>query len=185
MLDSRFRPQRISHEHTLHLCKATPTVCTPDLKATDLHWTIGIFGNRDSCVFKPIGTLIGPPTAFPRTGLCLVVSSPGPTWGDDSSRVMSHQNANPLWLCRASGHGRDRGRELSCGLVMWTSFIHAFFKQVWSHLQQTPRVDQTCCWCGVDCSVVGIRLLPAVPLVNGRSIGSVLAGSCPSVPDIP
>ena len=43
MLDSRFRLRRISHKHTLHLCKATLTVCTPDLKASDLHWTIGIF----------------------------------------------------------------------------------------------------------------------------------------------
>ena len=61
----------------------------------------------------------------------------GPQWyrgvlagthcGDDSSRVMSHQSANPLLLCRAGGH--DRGRELSCGLVMRTSCIHALFKQ--------------------------------------------------------
>ena len=36
---------------------------------------------------------------------------------------MSHQSANP-------GHGRDRGRDLSCGIVMWTPFIHALFKQV-------------------------------------------------------
>ena len=54
----------------------------------------------------------------------------GTHWGDDSSRVMSHQSANPLWLCRVGGHGRDRGRELSCGLVMWTSFIHALFKHI-------------------------------------------------------
>ena len=52
----------------------------------------------------------------------------GTHWGDDSSKVMSHQSANPLWLCRVGGHGRDRGRELSCGHVMWTSFIHALFK---------------------------------------------------------
>ena len=25
---------------------------------------------------------------------------------------MSHQSANPLWLCRVGGHSRDRGREL-------------------------------------------------------------------------
>ena len=47
MLGSRFRLQRISKKNTLHLCKATLTVCTPDLKAPDLHWTIGIFGNPD------------------------------------------------------------------------------------------------------------------------------------------
>ena len=49
MLGSRFRPQRISHKHTLHLCFATLTVCRPDLKAPDLHWTIRIFENPDSC----------------------------------------------------------------------------------------------------------------------------------------
>ena len=43
MLDRRFRLQRMSHKHTHHLCKATLTVCTPDLKAPDLHWTIGDF----------------------------------------------------------------------------------------------------------------------------------------------
>ena len=32
MLDSRFRLQWTSHEHKLHLCKATLTVCTPDLE---------------------------------------------------------------------------------------------------------------------------------------------------------
>ena len=52
---------------------------------------------------------------------CTVGVLAGTHWGDDSSRVLSHQSANPLWLCRAGGHGRDRGRELSCGLVMWTS----------------------------------------------------------------
>ena len=49
MLDSRFRLQRISHEHTLHLCKATLAVSTPDLKAPDIQWTIAIFENPDSC----------------------------------------------------------------------------------------------------------------------------------------
>ena len=39
--------------------------------------------------------------------------------------------------------------------------------------------------CGVDYSVVGIRLLPVAPLGNCRSIGSVPPGSCPSVPDTP
>ena len=52
MLDSRFRPQRISHKHTLHLFKATLTVCTPDLKTPDLRWTRGIFGNPDSCCLQ-------------------------------------------------------------------------------------------------------------------------------------
>ena len=45
MLDSRFRLQRISFGHTLHLSRATLTVGTPDLKAPGLQWTIGIFGN--------------------------------------------------------------------------------------------------------------------------------------------
>ena len=49
MLNSRFRLQRISHEHTLHLCKATLTVCTPDLKVPDLQRTIEILGNPDLC----------------------------------------------------------------------------------------------------------------------------------------
>ena len=43
MLDEcRYRPRRISQKHTLQLCKATATlsVCAPDLKAPDLHWTI-------------------------------------------------------------------------------------------------------------------------------------------------
>ena len=48
MLDSRVRPPRTSHKHTLHLCKATLTVCRPDLKAPDLHWATRIFGNPDS-----------------------------------------------------------------------------------------------------------------------------------------
>ena len=52
MLDSRFLLQRTSHKHTLHLCKATLTVCTPDLKVPDLQWTIGIFGNPDSCCLQ-------------------------------------------------------------------------------------------------------------------------------------
>ena len=59
---------------------------------------------------------------------CTVGVLAGTRWGDDSSRMMSHQSANPLWLCCVGGHGRDRGRELSRGLVMWTSFIHALFK---------------------------------------------------------
>ena len=61
---------------------------------------------------------------------CTVGVLAGTHWGDDSSRVMSHQSANPLWLCRVGGHGRDRGRELSCGLVLWTSYLHALFKQI-------------------------------------------------------
>ena len=52
MLNGRFRLQRISHKHTLHLCKATLTVCTPDLKVLDFHWTIGIFGNPNSCCLQ-------------------------------------------------------------------------------------------------------------------------------------
>ena len=52
MLDRRFRLRRISQKHTLHLCKATLTVCTPDLQVPDLQWTIGIFGNPDSCCLQ-------------------------------------------------------------------------------------------------------------------------------------
>ena len=37
----------------------------------------------------------------------------------------------------------------------------------------------------VVCSVVGNRLLPAALLGNCTSIGSVPAGSCPAIPDIP
>ena len=48
-LRSRFRPPRISHKRTLHLCKAMPTACRPDLKVPYLHWIIGMFGNPDSC----------------------------------------------------------------------------------------------------------------------------------------
>ena len=37
---------------------------------------------------------------------------------------MSHQSANPLWLCRVGGHGRDRGHDrhvdLSCGRRSYT-----------------------------------------------------------------
>ena len=42
---------------TLHLCKATLTVCRPDLEAPDLHWTVGIFGNPDSCCLQFSGVL--------------------------------------------------------------------------------------------------------------------------------
>ena len=45
MLENRFRLQRISHKYTLQFCKVMPTVCTPDLKAPDLHWTVWFFGN--------------------------------------------------------------------------------------------------------------------------------------------
>ena len=80
-------------------------------------------------VTSPFGSLIGPPTAFRRNGPSVPWCPCRDPLGDDSSRVMNHQSANPLWLCRVSGQGRDRGRELSCGLVMWTSFTHAFFKR--------------------------------------------------------
>ena len=52
----------------------------------------------------------------------------GTHWGDESPRVMSHQSTKSLRLCRAGGHGRDRGLDLSCGHVLWTSFMHALFK---------------------------------------------------------
>ena len=56
----------------------------------------------------------------------------GPQCGDDSSKVMSHQSANPLWLCRAGGHGRDRGRELSCGRRAYALFKHtSSAREVW------------------------------------------------------
>ena len=51
------------------------------------------------CVTSPCAALIGPPMAFRRKGhQCAVGVLGGSHWGDDSSRVMSHQSANPLWL---------------------------------------------------------------------------------------
>ena len=133
MLDSRFRLQRISHMPTLRLCKATLTVRTPDLKAPDLHWTIGIFGNPDSWSLQFLESFIG--------------------WFADCSH------------CNQEGPFPTKK---TCLVSM-----------IWSHLQQTLRVYQTCCWCCVDCS----RPLPV--LGNCRSIESVPPGSCPSVPGIP
>ena len=52
MLDSRFRPPLVSHKHTLHLCRVTPTTCRPDLHAPDVYWTVVIFGNPDSCYLQ-------------------------------------------------------------------------------------------------------------------------------------
>ena len=51
MLDSRFRLQRTSHKHTLHLCRATLTVRTPDLQVPALQWTIGISDTRLRDIF--------------------------------------------------------------------------------------------------------------------------------------
>ena len=55
---------------------------------------------------------------------CTVGVLAGTHWGDVSFRVMSHQSSNPLWLCRAGGHGRDRGHDchvdLSCGRRSYT-----------------------------------------------------------------
>ena len=51
---------------------------------------------RQLCVTSPCGALIGPPTAFRRNGPSVpwgVLA--GTHWGDDLSRVMSHQSANP------------------------------------------------------------------------------------------
>ena len=36
MLDGRFSPPRLSHEHTLHLCKATLKMFRPGLEAPDI-----------------------------------------------------------------------------------------------------------------------------------------------------
>ena len=83
MLDSRFRLQRISH-------KAMLTMCTPDLKAPDLHWAIRIFG-----------TFI--------------------KWFAD---------------CSHCNQARPFPTKKTCLVSM-----------IWSHLQQTLRVDQTCYWC--------------------------------------
>ena len=70
----------------------------------------------------------------------------GTHWGDDSSKVMRQQSANPLWLC----HGHDRGGELPCGLVMLTTFIHAFFTHT-SSARESLAVKLTSCfslnWC--------------------------------------
>ena len=84
---------------------------------------------RHSASLRPLARCSGHPRPSRVRPQCTVGVLAGTHWNDDSSKVMSHQSANPLWLCRASGHGRDRGRELSCGLFIWTSFIHAFFKQ--------------------------------------------------------
>ena len=55
---------------------------------------------------------------------CTVGVLAGTHWGDDSSKVMSHQSANPLWLCRAGGRTPDRGHDchedLSCGRRSYT-----------------------------------------------------------------
>ena len=72
--------------------------------------------------FAICGVGVGPPTAFRRNGPNVPwVSLAGTHWGDDSSRVMSHQSANP---CRVSGHCRDRGRDrrvdMSCGRRSYT-----------------------------------------------------------------
>ena len=80
---------------------------------------------------------MGPPTAFRRNGPSTVGVLAGTHWGDDSSRVMSHQSANPLWLCRVGGHGRDRGHDcyvdLSCGRLLYT------------HSSSTPRLVRSGC----------------------------------------
>ena len=83
---------------------------------------------RHSVSLRPLARCSGHPRPSRVRHQCTVGVLAGTHWGDDSSRVLSHQSANPLWLCRANGHGRDRGRELSCGLFMWTSFIQALFK---------------------------------------------------------
>ena len=44
-----------SHTSTRFIfCKATLTVCTPDLQVPDLQWTIGTFGNPDSCCLHQV-----------------------------------------------------------------------------------------------------------------------------------
>ena len=89
------------------------------LKSNDASWRLT----------SSFGTLFGPSTAFRRDGP--TIHSWSLPW---HTRVMTH----PGWwiiktstfcgLCSVIGHGRDSGRELSCGLVMCTSFIHALFK---------------------------------------------------------
>ena len=64
---------------------------------------------RQSCVTHAL-------CVVDRATQCTVGVLAGTHWGDDSSRVMSHQSANPLWLRGVSGHGRDRG-------VMWTCHV--------------------------------------------------------------
>ena len=142
MLDSRFRLQRTSHKHTLHLCKATLTVCRLALKASYLHWTVGIFGNPDSS--------------------CLQFLQSFMKWFVDCS----HCNQGPF------------PTKKTCLVSM-----------IWSHLKQTLRVDQTCCWCfRLWCRLLCRRHSTAAScssLGNFTSIGSVPASSCPSIPDIP
>ena len=84
---------------------------------------------------RPLGRCLGPPTAFPRAGPSVPwVSLPGP--GERLIQGDEPPKRQPFVLCRVGGHGRDRGRELSCGLVMWTSFIHVLFK----HTSSTREV---------------------------------------------
>ena len=101
MLDCRFRPQRILHKHALHLCKATLTVCTPDLKSSDLRWTV---------VFSEILIHV----------------------------VFNFLESFTKWFADCSHCNPERPfpTKKTCLVSM-----------IWSHLQQTLRVDQTCFWC--------------------------------------
>ena len=99
MLDSRFRLQRISQKHTLHLCKATLTVCTPKLQ---LFIEQSVFSEMlIHVVFKFLESFI--------------------KWFADCSH------------CNKEGPFPTKK---TCLVSM-----------IWSHLQQTLRVDQTCYWC--------------------------------------
>ena len=44
---------------------------------------------------------------------------------------MSHQSADPLWLCRIGGHGRDRGHDCHVDVVH-TRILQADFVQLLS-----------------------------------------------------
>ena len=99
-LDSRFRLQRISQKHMLHLCKATLTDCTI--------WKLQVFkghlGFSDiliHVVFNFLESFIKWFADFPHCNQ----EGPFPT-------------------------------KKTCLVSM-----------IWSHLQQTLRVDQTCYWC--------------------------------------
>ena len=73
----------------------------------------------------------------------------GTHWGDDSSRVMSHQSANPLWLCRVGGHGRDRGHhchvDLSCGRRSYRHSLSTIGERIlpWFNISPGPFPNGT------------------------------------------
>ena len=139
--DCRFRAQRISHKHTLHLCKSD---------ANSVHaWSESSRSSLDTRDFR---ILIHVVFNFLESFI---------KWFADCSHCNQEEPFPTKETCLVS--------------------------MIWSHLQQTLRVDQTCYWCSRLWRrlLVGVRLLPPAPLGGCRSIGSVPAGSCPSGPDIP